>query len=349
MHKAPPWDVLTGRRKKQRNDLPLHIKPAALGALNIDALYTLPQRDIMRAKLLHAMRWIKWSPMYDIILKDLQVTEMRNDRVTFPPQDIVQLWNVNKLTTPTGPVLAYCNGFPRVEEREEGDRRRPLFEPIINDIIARNSALATTTAYTRRDVIRRALYNTSAGAQFDFAAWFDQIKLADEIRCFFGVRTTDRCFTLPYIPMGFRPSCETAEAVTESIAHAPTNPDTVSVATCVDNILFLGDPTELKQVGQTFVTRCAQVGAVLKDPTVNIVTQYDFLGETYNHVAKTRALTTKTQMKCAYVHAIIGQKKLTTRQIMAIVGLLLFASNTLAIHLARFHFVLRYFPRQNVP
>ena len=339
---APSWNTLTGKRNTKRNDLPLHIKPAVLGALNLTALQALPQRESMHAKLLHAMRWIQWSPMYDIIQQQLSTYKLRQDRLTFTSGDIMRLWDVRKLRTPPDEIYAYCNGFPRVEEREEGDRRRPLFEPLINDIIANTPALATTTQYTKRDDIRRAVYHAEAGAQFDYAAWFDQISLAEEIQCFFGVRTSPTPCTLPYVPMGFRPSCEVAEAITESIAHDPDNPGDVFVATCVDNILFLGNSNDLQRSGDSFVARSAQVGAILKDARVTITRQYDFLGEHYDHTTKTRALTEKTRLKCAYVNKIIGTRPLTTRQFMAIIGLLIYASNTLRILLARYHFVLRH-------
>ena len=203
--------------------------------------------------------------------------------------------------------------------------------------------LATTTQYTNREVTRQAVYHTSAACQFDYAAWFDQIRLDEEIQGFFGVRTTDAQYTLPYIPMGFRPSCEAAEAITEGIAHDPSAPVDVTVATCVDNILFLGEPDDLKIAGGSFVHRSETVGAQLKDKKVNITCQYDFLGEHYDHTANTRSLTEKTRLKCAYVNNVVGTRQLTTRQIMAIIGLLLYASNTLRIHLAQFHFALRYY------
>jgi hypothetical protein len=99
------------------------------------------------------------------------------------------------------------------------------------------SQLHSSTKYTSKDVTRRGVLQNDAGCQFDYAAWFDQIPLEESIRKYFGVSKHIAFFVLP---MGFCPSCEVAEALTEAIADT-TIP--VTTPTCVDNVLFQGTST----------------------------------------------------------------------------------------------------------
>ena len=159
-------------------------------------------------------------------------------------------------------------------------------------------------------------------------------------RCvYFSVLNTgSKQYQLPVLPMGFRPSCQVANTITEVISDVG-----VFRACCVDNILFLGSREDVIEAAQRFVDRSAQVGAILKDTNISVETSYDFLGERYDHIAKTRALTQKTQAKAEYAaQHLRGHTTYRTRQLMAIYGLLLYCSNTLRVCVAKYHWAMRW-------
>jgi len=198
--------------------------------------------------------------------------------------------------------------------------------------------------YTSRSDIRKGVWEQEAGVQFDFAAWFDQITLHETVRRLFGVVLDGNTYALTVLPMGFRPSCQVAQTLSEVFSEIPSS--TTLRAICVDNVLFQGDTEGLRTTAEAFVKRCEIVGALLNDPTVRIVKEYDFLGEHYNHTTRSRALTVKTQNKALYANQVLLHAERgrlwSTRQLLAIFGLLLYCSSTLRIIVAKYHWSMRF-------
>jgi hypothetical protein len=323
------------------------VKPEVVGVLEPRKVLTLPMSAEHRATLEHALRWIENSDVYKTIERNLD-TIVRLPRNCMQERTLTTLFDVRKmgLLSSDEDIVSWCNMYEVEEERQEGDRIRPLAEPLINDIIKAHahtetaSQLHSSTKYTSKDVTRRGVLHNDAGCQFDYAAWFDQIPLEESIRKYFGVSKHIALFVLP---MGFCPSCEVAEALTEAIADT-TIP--VTTSTCVDNVLFQGTSTNLQAAGEIFLQRCSAVGAVVKSPTILITESYDYCGEHYSHSTKTRCLTAKTARKCQYAASILANNKVVTlRQLMAIIGLGLYAANTLRIAVGTYHNAMRCYAR----
>lgn len=339
----PPftWAALSGRRRKADLTLPLHIKPEAVATLNLKAVQDLDMSATTRKNLDHACRWLTWGVEYDLILEQLGgITRSHNSTIEGAP--LQRLYEVRKVVDIEEKPLAYCNTFWREEEKPEGNRLRSIFEPLINDIIARDPRLHSTTQYTARDEIRRNVYRTEGGIQYDFSSWFDQISIAEAIRIFFGVKDHT---ALAVLAMGFRPSCEVAEAITEAISEVHHNDGMeVQRATCVDNILYTGGRAKTTTAATAFEQRASLCGAVLKELRPPFKTTYDFLGERYDHGAKTRCLTERTRLKCEFVAELCARKRsFTVRQIAAIIGVLLYAGNVLRICVGTYHYAVRYY------
>lgn len=280
--------------------------------------------------------------MYDTIMEALATEKLRRHKTALDSDDLHLLFDLRKIAVAGTTPVAFCNAFSCLEEKEEGERRRPIFEPLINDILAKSSdpIFETTTRYTPKEDIRRFVFENACAAQFDFAAWFDQFSLAPQIRKFFGVATSTGDHELCVLPMGFRPSCQVAQATTSSIMSISF--DTPS-ASCVDNVLFLGTKDSVFKASKEFLVRSAAVGAQIKDSTINLTTEYDFLGEHYDHVSRTRCLTTKTAAKARFVYDLVGSRtEFSTKQLQAIFGLLFYAANTLKITIAKFHWAMRF-------
>ena len=318
--------------------LPIHVKPDVIGSCNLERVAALDMPDHLRDQLNDAYRWLTWSPEYDRILENLSDIRRVHQQAIVGDQ-LQYLFNVGKVIAATPTPLAFCNSFWREEEKADGNRLRGIFEPLINDLIPRERV---SVVYTPKDVIRQRVLSTAGGIQFDFKAWFDQIPLHRAIQIFFGV-TDDTA--LPVLPMGYRPSCKAAEAITEAIACVPLEyANNAFVATCVDNILYVGDELTTNLVARHFQERAQHVGAITKEPQGIYTEQYDFLGEHYDHKRKTRCLTERTQLKCAYaVEVLTHRRTFTLRQLAAIIGLLLYAANVLRICIGTYHYAMRYY------
>ena len=125
----------------------------------------------------------------------------------------------------------------------------------------------------------------------------------------------------------------------------PSLKPNVTWAACVDNVAFFGSYKDTLLAGKTFVTLCDSVKAIIKEPEATPQSSYDLLGEHYDHVAKTRCLTSKTQAKAAYVFTLLStqtKKYFKVRQILAIYGLLLYGADVLHINVAQFHMAMRF-------
>jgi hypothetical protein len=288
------------------------------------------------------LRWITNSRVYELIAELLETSKSRKPRNSLSADDLSLLFDARKLSRTDSPPVAWCNSFFVFEERETV-RRRPIFEPIINDIIASHNDrdFNVSVQYTSRDEIRRAVAFSECAAQFDFSAWFDQFPLHPEIRKFFGVLCPDGPAVANVLVMGHRGACQVANAATSSIADVGV-PE-VMTAVEVDNVRFAGSPDAVTSASQIFIERANKVHAVLKDPSVKLQTEEDFLGEHYDYIRKTRSLTQKTARKAAFALDLL-QKRDTfmSRQLLAIYGLLLYAANTLRVTIARFHWAMRF-------
>ncbi len=340
----PQWAALRGKEQRvRRGKLPLHAKDV-VNSVDQEKLKTLSVRPETAEELKKALNWTTPSVLYEILRDELKKRNMRTTSCAFEKEHVELMNKLGKLVEPTDAPLAFCNGFVRTEEREEGDRLRPLLEPVINDIIDELAKIDprfdVSTKYATKDEIRSHVYHSECAAQFDFAAWYDQIEIAKAIRKFFSVDTVYGIYVLACLAMGFKPSCRVAQAFTNVIREVKAK---VFSDSCVDNVAFMGSREEVIAAAQEFIQRADTVGAQIKDRTIRLTTEYDFLGEHYNHERKTRCLTEKVRAKAQYVVEVLREKRsLTTKQLQAIYGLLIYAAGTLRITLARFHWALRF-------
>ena len=340
---VPSWPALLGKKRKVAADeIRLHLKGEVVGSLDDTKVLQLPLSTHVREMLLYSTRWIKESSVYDEIAAFLgDIIRTHSDCITSPHTEL--LVKAKKYERATGSV-SWCNTFIAEEEKEEGGirylRGRPIIEPLINDILQQRG-FDVTTKYTSKEEIRRSVLTSEAALLFDYKAWFDQIRLAPGIRKFFGVQTQEDEFQLTVVPMGYRPACQTANALTRAIGDVDgVRAGEIDIATCVDNVRFAGSVDTLKLAEVEFKNRCAMVGAQLNESN-GIQVRYDFLGETYDHNEKTRKCTAKVQQKAETVLSILAPT-LRVRQVMAILGLLLYGASTLQIPLAQFHGTFRF-------
>jgi hypothetical protein len=300
--------------------------------------------------------WLDEPARYEDMLarpggRESRIVRKAKPRFAFSEQDARAMLGIKYRAAAEKP-RAYCSGWPRDEK--EGTRRRPLMEPYLNDQFRRRTHLGDLTAdleYMRQSLnseVRQRVAQHAYALLFDFASWYDQLALAPEVRKYFGLRIFGEDYVLNCLPMGFRASCNVAQAVTWMLVDfIGKYGDAVHVDTCIDNVRFTADdPTVLREVGREFVRRCEYVGATLNPYSLDPVQEYEYLGVRYSHVQKTRQLSDKSVRKldaCSAINALPNPKR---RQVAAVFGMLFFAADVVRNHTtspANFYDALRFY------
>ena len=355
---AASWDDLggtagKGEKQQKADELPLHLKAQVVGSVKWQELDKLDISAETRAKSDAARLWRTNSHLYEKIRDNLHLIE-RKVNAKMRTDDAKLNAQCKKITTATGSTRAWCNAMTRTEW--EKSRRRGLIEPLINDVIRALNAKAirdakrplaptelpfdVSVAYTEKESIRQAVLEHETAATADMSSWFDQLGI-QKISDLFGlVDEDDNEYEAQVMTKGFMSSCNVAHSTLEVLApHPPVG----FHAKFVDNIGFFGSRTESSGQMKEFKERAHKCGAIVNDENNEPRTEYDFLGETYNHVRKTRALTMKTVEKLVRIAALLKPQKpgetalkMTCRRAMAIIGTLFYAAEVLDINLTQF-------------
>jgi hypothetical protein len=229
---------------------PLHVKD--VGAVDLDRVAALPVCNLeTKLYFQRQRRWIEdealYEELYSRTMPDSRVYDT-NPKFSFPQTDVDTMTG-RKFDLGGEPPVAFCAGWARLEK--EGTRRRPLFEPFMNDQFRRSAAGGDLEHMHQSSAarLRSQAAKWSYAVLFDFAAWYDQILLSPGVRKFFGVRLPDgRSGTLRATPMGFRPSCAVAQSITWMLVDFVKTGKyavRIEVATCIDNVRFVGDDKAL--------------------------------------------------------------------------------------------------------
>ena len=246
-------------------------------------------------------------------------------------------------------IRAWVRLFCTPELEKEPPRRRLVGDPELNGFYLRESLQFFQQA--RKEAIRAHMHASDFSIGFDFAAYYDQFRLLGRIPSYFSFEFEGEVYFQNTLCMGFRPACEVAQATTWLLVDFPFTSSTV-VDTCIDNVQFSGtDRAGLVATAEEFVRRCARVGVVINDATISpadrVTQRFDFLGEHYDLVAKTRALTVKTVNKCRFVLAVLegaGKKaRWSRRRVAAFYGLAFFAAGVLDVELSFFYRAIAFY------
>lgn len=309
--------------------MPLHIKPVS-GSVRYEALKSLQvSNQELSKRLSHVLNWVENPDWY----AQFKLPSYRKYRSRLSETDMELLEKADKFTCqkPRCGVKAFA-----VPERSK-NRRRPIFWPDINKSIDRSILLRDYIPLRRN--VRKKVHDSVWSVQFDFASWYDQLPLMQDIPRLFSV---DGKKCLASLPMGFRPSAEVAHTISEVIADFPL-PDGVNSVVYIDNVRFGGpNKDSVAQAARDFIARADQVGAVLNDRRITPTRLEDFLGERFDLQKKTRRLTRKTLEKIHAARTALNET-VTFRQVAAIFGLLFFCSEVLKLNLSKVFQALRYY------
>jgi hypothetical protein len=331
-------EEIVGRRKD--HGFPLHAKPVT-GTVNRQAL----EKMDSSGKWAEASRWLWDERIYQRLLRRSGgMRGVMHSRITESDMEILVGLARYEHTAPET-IRAWAKAFCR--EEIDKRRRRHLLEPALNDIITKGQDFPEIELPTYKE-IRKNIRRWSI--QFDFMSWYDQFSLTDEVASYFGVRHKRNTYRYRTLPMGFRPSCWIAQTAAEILARTGVE---VYCAIYIDNVLFSSDKQEnVVEAARIFMQRCSEAGVRINDPDLTLEQRlqekFDFLGVSYDCVARTARNTEKTMAKLrAARDQLVNKPVHSYRQTAAFVGLLFFAESIVPTTPAAAYHALKHF-RQTV-
>lgn len=343
-------DVQRKFGKLEKENLPLHCKKD-VQPMDLVALLGLDNKTPeCRSFVTTAFEWLNNANKYNNI-------ELKPKMARFSQKHFDQMLGY-KYKALYGLPEGFVEGFLRVESSKDTKhpyRLRPLFAPDANEQTATREMLQKLVMSKKESIRLNGAGNPELVVQLDMKSYYDQFPLSEGVKkkmCFLG--DDGKVYALERLPMGLRPACEVAQAVTWFLLDFEMDPR-VKVNTCIDNIRFTGPKNETTDAIRTFLTRCKIVGAQLdKNPeltdegiTALDERKGDFLGEHYDYVNGTRALTPKTVDKLLVVDKWLKQQveegdiTLTASQFSTLMGLLFWTKQVLDLELASCFHLLR--------
>ena len=328
----PSWSDLK-KYSEVADSFPLHHKEDKfIATVAYNKLLSLPYCEAQKTRLKKALRWT-CDPEHYAQFNNV-LPPFRRYKTRLLKEDMKILYRSKKLLK----IRPRCSvrSFFVVEWGKK--RRRPIFWPDLNEAIKKEH-LDKSTIPLKREV-RRNGTTGNWSLQYDFIGWYDQLPLHQDISKFFAV-DSKRCLTT--LPMGFRPACEVAQTISESLANYAL-PEGVSVDIYIDNIRFVGDREQVITAGKQFLERCAIVGAQVDNTNAVPKQEDEFLGERYDYVNKTRCLTDKTLEKLKFVRECLSsQGSFSNRQVAGIFGLLFFSAEVLQKPLCQLFHLMKWY------
>ena len=248
-------------------------------------------------------------------------------------------------------------GFPVIEK--EDTRLRAIFAPDLNKVNE-----APSVVFPPKWVVdQHSVPPTKADAkdwttvQFDLAAFFDQFKIAKELRPYFCFLLDGKVVALNRLPMGLRHAVYVAQSALWQLLNFKRES---VVDTTIDNVRFTGPRQAVIRDAVAFLRRCAVVGATLnvvgcpsiraspEDLRKLVVSQLepeegDFLGTHYLYGSSEKQNQEKTVRKLTFLRDITSEGGVfTRRQVATIFGVLFYASSVVRAPLAPYYDALRY-------
>ena len=332
--------------------MPLHLK-AHVKPIDLEKLTSLPNKTPECKKfLLHALGWLREGERYGKIDLNPRKPRFPNDRF----REMLGYKYKPLYGIPEGFVDAFVRTEPSKDPaHEHGLRLRPLFAPDANATAATREMLQEMKMPTKGEIRDQGADKPELVVQFDMESYYDQFACSESVKrklCFLG--PDGKVYALERLPMGLRPACEVAQATTWFLLDFEMG-KSVRVATCIDNIRFLGKRSEVVPAIRTFLDRCRSVGAQLdKWPTTDsdddIVAMGersgDFLGEHYDYDAGTRRLTKRTKEKVKMIESWVSQREgqpltMSARQLSVLMGMLFWTAAVLNLPLCAYFHLLR--------
>eukprot|EP00760_Papus_ankaliazontas_P005436 PhM_4_TR1256/c2_g1_i2/m.81158 len=215
-------------------DMPLHVKNVK--TISIGAVDSLDVRD---ENLLS-----NWYRVRSWILGDHAPlkTKGQAQEARITSSELRSLLDAGQVELTTADdVAGNCHLFP-VPEASKNRRRLIKHTKALNDQFGRDTLLSVKLPRTQD--LPMTVFAGQHAVTLDFAAWFDQIPLAETERRYHCFPFEGRWYRLTRLPMGQRQAVDVAATITDMLVSFPHDP-AVHVTTYIDNIRFIADDPEL--------------------------------------------------------------------------------------------------------
>ena len=322
-----------------RWDWPLHVKN--VGRIDWDKAGSLITPENAR----------EWQLSVDIITKpsewmdQLDGHEISLAEASISQQDLQSLlgFGIWEALPEGETVLGTCNIFT-VNEPEK-TRRRLISEPRINEEL-------TYTPSTELPSVEQCVSKarTHGGSCWDFSSFYNQFEIPEEARNWFCARFKGKWYRSKVIPTGMRQCPALAQALTDSLAQmACANCETGATHEAyIDNVRFTGDAEATKRAADTFERLCEEVPITIGEMGTHL-TDYTFLGIHYNHLTACVDISKKHRTKINELIHQLGtetHQEWTMRDVLRLVGILVWAFRVLDIQLAKLYYLLKFIRRR---
>lgn len=237
-------------------------------------------------------------------------------------------------------IRGYVHVFA-VPELSKGRRRAIKHTKDINDAFGRET-LVPARLPTRAEQSRQAASGDYA-ISVDFAAYFDQFPMDDEVRRLMAFRSGGKVWLLARMPMGQRHAVAVAQAATNVLLSFPM-PSGVTSQSCIDNVRFVGSKQGVTEAARMLLRRCASAGVTVNEVAATddvdkrvrelVHQQGTWLGAEYDYRHKRQRVAEKSMVKLSASWKRRGEW--THRQYAAHVGLLFFCSGVLRAPMASY-------------
>jgi ribonuclease HI len=269
-----------------------------------------------------------------------------------------QLLAADKIRPHRGPINGYVHAFTIPQHKKQ--RWRVIAEPIINATCDRQHIYQVhyPSRLERRARARGARFE----AELDFAAYFDQFELSDDVLNWFVLRSKhpvdgETLFSLTRLPMGVTFAPSVAQAVTSVLVMPLIHMEGVKVDTCIDNIRIVAQTEgQFLQAIRVLLQRIRAANVTLNDaddwqvPDEALLrrcritdTPRKFLGEQYIRDTVSNTEENLDKLRLALLRFQQGSAKdvYTLRNFASLVGLMLFMAHTIDVDLSQYHTLLR--------
>lgn len=272
----------------------------------------------------------------------------------FTPEQMKVMWEAGKCEPHIGPILGYVKGFPAPMFKKKA--LRPVFEPFVNGSIGKEMLLRL--AYPSRRERRAQVRGYPYRFDVDAASYFDQFKLAKELRPHFVFKTKGadgqpQLWRLATLPMGARFAPGVAQMATWVLCAPIMKMPGVVVHTMIDNIRIAASSKKAFLAAMRLLRdRLQEANISLGEPIPDddellrrARQPATFLGETYDGDSIANSPGNVDKLTQAWnlfqEEATKNKPGLTVRNVSSIVGLTLFMAHTLGEGLCRHHGLLR--------
>jgi hypothetical protein len=278
------------------------------------------------------------------------------------PAQLAALLAADKIRPLRGPINGSVNMFTTPQHHKK--RLRVIAEPIINATCDREHIYKVR--YPSRLERRARARGAKFEAELDFAAYFDQFDLSDDVLNWFVVRARqpvngETLFTLTRLPMGVTFAPSVAQAVTSALVYPLLHLEGIVVDTCIDNIRVVAtDPQQFIRAMRMLLQRIQAARITVNDAETWSVSDAEllqrcavtdaprvFLGEQYINDTISNTPTALAKLRAALDRFNEGSTlaPYTKRNFASFIGLMLWLTHTVNIDLARYHTLLRAYGR----